>query len=1363
MLFALCIGILSSALRAAEPTARDAPPSVTVDHTRVIVNLAGRWHGRTIAGLELNYPTPGTTSEGGDEWKAIQIPQTKPIADDRTLLIESSHYVTSLPDLLSADGKSVATRWLKKSAAWFRRDFKADAAWLADHRAMLRLDGAGFRHKVWLNGKLVGESLIGLVPAEYDVTSLLRADSDNELVIAVGNVATLVDVANKTLLAPASGTMAGIWGDVEIHFMPHVYVADVFITTSVTDKQLTAQVTLNNTTSHPAALRVGGLVTDDDGRALTNLDDQTVTVPAGQQTVVKLVKSWIAPTLWSPSSPVLYHLTVTATDSGKLIDQQRERFGFRQFEIRGREFYLNGTRMTLLRDSKWEMLGINRARALDLALRDTGHPFNCWRLHIGFDSQAMLDAADQIGLLTIPESSWHNIGGRFNLEKSEIWLPQIEAYTRGLIRQNRNRPSVIMWSLTNESMWNHTDNFRMNIVRRVLDAARQADPTRPFNVDGDNSWDGRTEIINIHYPEGEMQTELSRRYLNAGLLYPNMFHWLDDKGVNHSWRADFQWDRPLIIGEYWNIDDADFLPLSSFYGELTFDWERRRFGDFVGRDGRPEDPAIWAMKGMTDVYRMKGVAGLNPWYGDREQAMPPVAVRPLDFHPSFFGGQRTIRPVVIFNQTSSHYVYMQLQCRLMVGEQTVWTDNVVSDVGPGETKTFDIPMDMPAVQSPTPARLVIRLIHEGNKRWPELSRYEQTIYFWPQPSLGDLDTTGLVVVQHDASVTEALKKIGLDIAAKDQLALADLKGARTVLLGPGVDTKGLQSALIGFVKTGGRVIQLQFTPEQTLTVAAPSPDPLHAATRAWRLAYDHPIFEGLQDGMFSFWQPDNLVTIGTLRKQVGSPAKYLLESGGRFGMQWSPLIEMPMGKGTLLLCQMPLIDRVGVEPASGALLVRLIRYAQQFTPSPTHPLTVLAAADQPLLETLTSANVVTTMQLNDSAGPVLVHASAKLTDSQIAQLKQRLTDGGTVWLVGFDPKNVDHIAPLLPFKPMLVPFDAKKTQGAVIRSSDPLIRNISAQELAWYHYDFVRDDFFSGCKPTAELGRWVLRPPTLQAAHKLIEPGLLVKVPVGRGTILFDTLEWPAAAATEHDKVTQLVGSLAMNMGATIDPNTDAEYYTYSPVDISRQANMGFFDPTPNDGKGGWTDQGRNDMRFFLINHVAKQGGLEGGADIAVESMPEQVMFLGHAFKMIDPKKNDGKAIVSLRGGEHGALLPSKAEGIPVNRRADRLWFVQAAGWLGPVGQQVAQYVIHYVDGTNTEFPVRCGYEVGNWWNPSPQARAQIAWTGHNLEHSPVGMYLTTWVNPHPDKVIRSLDVIGNLSSAQFIVVAITAGVEKQQ
>ena len=70
---------------------------------------------------------------------------------------------------------------------------------------------------------------------------------------------------------------------------------------------------------------------------------------------------------------------------------------------------------------------------------------------------------------------------------------------------------------------------------------------------------------------------------------------------------------------------------------------------------------------------------------------------------------------------------------------------------------------------------------------------------------------------------------------------------------------------------------------------------------------------------------------------------------------------------------------------------------------------------------------------------------------------------------------------------------------------------------------------------------------------------------------------------------------------------------------------------------------------------------------------------------------------------------------------------------------------------------------MGDYWNPAPLGGATVAWTGRNLVHSPVGIFCAEWNNPFPEKTISSIDVIGNLTATQFVVVAISGGIIKNK
>ncbi len=135
--------------------------------------------------------------------------------------------------------------------------------------------------------------------------------------------------------------------------------------------------------------------------------------------------------------------------------------------------------------------------------------------------------------------------------------------------------------------------------------------------------------------------------------------------------------------------------------------------------------------------------------------------------------------------------------------------------------------------------------------------------------------------------------------------------------------------------------------------------------------------------------------------------------------------------------------------------------------------------------------------------------------------------------------------------------------------------------------------------------------------------------------------------------------------------------------------------------------------------------------------------------------------MVTFRGGDRLAELPEGIEGLALNARADRLWFLQAAAWVPPEhGTVLAEYVIHYEDGETVTFAIRQGIELADWWNPRPLANAEVGWTGHNPMQSPVGVYVTGWENPRPEVAITSIDVRANLAEAIVVLLGITAGRE---
>lgn len=184
----------------------------------------------------------------------------------------------------------------------------------------------------------------------------------------------------------------------------------------------------------------------------------------------------------------------------------------------------------------------------------------------------------------------------------------------------------------------------------------------------------------------------------------------------------------------------------------------------------------------------------------------------------------------------------------------------------------------------------------------------------------------------------------------------------------------------------------------------------------------------------------------------------------------------------------------------------------------------------------------------------------------------------------------------------------------------------------------------------------------------------------------------------------------------------------FRPIDLSTVCTTGFRDETAGDGKGGWTDQGANDLR-----------NLPTGQQV-FRSIPFSV----------------GESCVVLRGKARQDV-PNEVT-FPVNQTCDVLYFLHACAWAGRTGSEVATYAIAYADGTTLSVPLRNGYEIADWWKPGDLEACAVGWEGANAESNGVGLGIFPWTNPHPAQPIASVTARTTGKGANLMLVAVTAG-----
>ena len=165
--------------------------------------------------------------------------------------------------------------------------------------------------------------------------------------------------------------------------------------------------------------------------------------------------------------------------------------------------------------------------------------------------------------------------------------------------------------------------------------------------------------------------------------------------------------------------------------------------------------------------------------------------------------------------------------------------------------------------------------------------------------------------------------------------------------------------------------------------------------------------------------------------------------------------------------------------------------------------------------------------------------------------------------------------------------------------------------------------------------------------------------------------------------------------GATIRLRRETPEST--PLDLSAAMNMSLRDDVPNDGKGGWTDQGPdNDLRMLK---------------------PGTRLFNGVRFTVGEGEKS----CIMLRGRRRPDF-PAKAETeIAGNVRGRRLYLLHSLAWQSG-GAELGTVTVTYRDGSSDRFDLRNGRDAGNWWQPSDVPNGDVVWTGENRS-SFVGLY----------------------------------------
>ncbi|HET9731394.1 MAG TPA: glycoside hydrolase family 2 TIM barrel-domain containing protein [Acidimicrobiales bacterium] len=426
----------------------------------------------------------------------------------------------------------------------YRRTVTVPDDW-ADRRVVLHVGGAESVLYVHIDGRPVGMGKDSRLPSEFDITAFVRAGRPFDLAL------TVVRWSDATYLEDQDHWYhAGLHRSVYCYSTPTVYIADVHAVADfdpgTRTGRLRAKVTVDAPDRGPRRWQVRATVCGQSTRAPARFEHPTHTIAnmalfEGRGAVVEIDAGAVDP--WSAEQPSLYPLTVELVDDeGNTVDRVSLRVGFRRVEVRGADLLVNGARV-LIKGVNRHDHDARRGKAVtpesiehDIVLMKR-HNLNAVRTsHYPSDSH-LYDQCDELGVYVLDEANVETHAFLRSLTRDPRWTGAIlERITRMAMR-DKNHPSVIMWSLGNESGVSAAHQAAAAWLRRY-------DGTRPVHYEGGISEDMIAAQAGGQDPDlAEVMARPRPESDVVAPMYPPVEALV-------RWATQYRPERPLIMCEY---------------------------------------------------------------------------------------------------------------------------------------------------------------------------------------------------------------------------------------------------------------------------------------------------------------------------------------------------------------------------------------------------------------------------------------------------------------------------------------------------------------------------------------------------------------------------------------------------------------------------------------------------------------------------------------------------------------------------------------------------------------------------------------------------------------------------------------------
>lgn len=573
--------------------------------------LNGNWKfhlSPTPAGRPPDFYRPDFDDSG---WKTIPVPSSWQMHTDDIPIYTNIIYPFPMspeePPLVPKENNPVGL---------YRTSFEVPAEWKG-RQLFITFDGVDSAFYLWVNGQKVGYSEDSRTPAEFNITRYAKPGR-NLLAVEVYRWSDGSYLEDQDMWR-----MSGIFRNVHLWSTGEQHIRDFEIRTdldaSYRDAVLRVRTDVYNFTLSQSDVSVTLEMLDDDNTPVFPPQTRRVTPNMRGETSAEFSVPVKNPRKWTAETPNLYRVLLTLKNAaGDTLEVVPSHTGFRKVEIRNGRLLVNGQAILLK--------GVNRhehspdtakyvPRELmekDVVLMKQFNVNAVRTSHYPNDPE-WYDLCDRYGLYVIDEGNIETHGYGMSksnyLSNSPDWRGAYLDRVQRMIERDKNHPSVIIWSLGNES----GDGPNVEIVYKWV---KRRDPSRPFHYEGSTGLGGSNADINsFMYPPPDVMVQHAKEKPHMPLILCEYTHAMGNSngGLKEYWdifysgtnaQGAFVWD--------W-VDQGIRQPVPEEFratsGKETFlaygGWWENRAGvrnddnfcqnGLVGADRNPH-PGLWALK-----------------------------------------------------------------------------------------------------------------------------------------------------------------------------------------------------------------------------------------------------------------------------------------------------------------------------------------------------------------------------------------------------------------------------------------------------------------------------------------------------------------------------------------------------------------------------------------------------------------------------------------------------------------------------------------------------------------------------------------------------------------------------------------------